>query len=96
MPKLTVYIPVMKLNIIDAYCKEKKVARSVLLANSALAVINAKGGIRCDMCQSPAIGEFKMTVYTPDLGEQEQTKKLCFYHFDRAKQEGAIIHGEKD
>ena len=86
----------MKLTAIDAYCKEKGIPRSELLVNSAMGVINARGGVKCGFqgCQRRAIGKYKLTVYSMDLGEEEKVLNLCEYHLSSAKREGVVKDAE--
>lgn len=92
MPRLNIYIPAMKLSVIDLYCKERKVSRSALLTNCALSMINAtRGNVRCDFCGKPALGKYNMTVYDYESGEAGGVKKLCAYHKKKAENEGATL-----
>ena len=92
MPNIHIYIPAMKLNKIDLYCKEKKIARGAFLTNCALGFINAtRGEVKCGFCHSPALGKYHLTIYDPTLGEQEKEVYLCQYHLNKAKTEGTGI-----
>ncbi len=90
MPRVNIYVPAMKLKVIDLYCKEKKHNRSDFLTNCALSLINASRGIKCDFCFKPAVGEYNLTIYDLEKGETKMTKKLCQYHLQKAKSEGAV------
>jgi len=89
MSKVTIYLPAMKLRVIDLYCQERKIPRSTLLTNCAISFINAtKGNIKCDFCARPAQGKYKLTIYDITTGEREEVKNLCSYHYQKAKTEG--------
>lgn len=92
MPKVTIYIPAMKLKVIDMYCAERKIARGVLLANAAMSVINAKGNVKCEYqsCTRPAIGQYSVIFYTVESGEEEKTLRLCEFHLQGAKKAGVV------
>ena len=92
MPRVNLYIPAMKLNIIDVYCKENHTARSTLLTNAALSLINRKGNIRCSFCSQPSIGKHEIVAYDPIEGESKQIKHLCSVHRQRAEKEGVEIN----
>lgn len=92
MTNITVSIPAMKLKVIDLYCQEKKIPRSVFLSNCALTLINAtRGNVKCNFCARPALGKYKMTIYDMETGEREEEKFLCTYHLQKAKSEGAGV-----
>ena len=93
MPRVNIYIPAMKLRPIDLYCKDRGIARGVLLANAALSVINARGeGIKCEFmgCHNPALGKYIITIYSTELGEDTKTLNLCEPHYLKAKKEGTV------
>lgn len=94
MPRLNIYIPVMKLKRIDLYCKEKGVSRSNFLVDSAMSFINSRPSnqIRCGFqgCRNLAIGNYELTIYDWQQGETKKTMHLCNFHFSRAKTEGQI------
>lgn len=90
MPKVSVYIPAMKLRYIDAYCKDRKIARGVLLVNSAMSVINSKGTINCSFCKRPSIGKYSITTYDWQQGDTTTEKNLCEEHLKKAKTEGSV------
>ena len=89
MPKVSVYIPSLKLNRIDIYCKEMNVARGVLLVNSALSVINSKKVITCSFCKRPSIGKYEIRTYDWEQGDTSIEKNLCEEHLKKAKAEGS-------
>ena len=92
MTQIAIYLPAMKLKVIDLYCEERKVSRSSFLTNCAISFINAtKGNIRCDFCSRPAQGKYHMTIYDSALGERVEVKNLCSYHYQKAKTEGVDI-----
>lgn len=91
MPKISVYVPAMKLKVIDAYCEEHKIARGVLLANAAMRVINAQGGVKCDYCKrNPSVGRYHVEIYNPDIGMEEKTLNLCESDLKKAKLQGVV------
>ncbi|MDD5006693.1 MAG: hypothetical protein PHS33_09370 [Candidatus Omnitrophica bacterium] len=92
MPKLTVYVPAMKLKVIDLYCEEKKIPRSALLVNCAVSFINATHrNIKCDYCAKPALGKYSLVVYDWSSGEKKEIKNLCEYHVRKAENEGTEV-----
>jgi hypothetical protein len=91
MNKVSIYIPAMKLKVIDVYCAEHKVSRSEVFTNATISFVNQKGKIQCSFCHNPAIGKYQMTVYDPTLGEDEQVKNLCQKCFKQAELEGVAI-----
>ena len=92
MPKLSIYVPTMKLQRIDLYCKEKGFNRSAFLANLAVSYINkTKGIVQCAKCLNGAIGNFKLTVHDWEQGEVEKTMFLCERHLNVAKKEGTDV-----
>lgn len=92
MSKLTIYVPAMKLKIIDEFAQERKIPRSVLLVNAALGYINAsKFKIKCAYCYKMSVGKFNLTVYDWEKGEETKEISLCEAHLNQAKKEGATI-----
>lgn len=94
MPRVNVWIPQKEYNDIDSFCKSKGYHRGVFMWKSAIESINKfssiKSEISCDYCKTPSIGKFKVTVWTSDQGETENTKFLCEMHFNMAKREGKV------
>lgn len=92
MPRVNIYIPAMKLKLIDLYCKDRNVVRSQLLVNAAMSVVNSRAKIRCEFqgCARSAIGKYKLTVYSTDIGEDEKVLNLCEFHYNGAKREGVV------
>ena len=91
MSKVTIYIPAMKLDIIDVYCKENNIARSTLLTNAAVSLINRKGNIRCNFCSQPSTGKYEVIAYDPLEGESKKISHLCSNHLKSAEKEGVDI-----
>jgi hypothetical protein len=91
MSKVLVYIPAMKLKMIDLYCKEHKTSRSKFLTNTAMSIINAKGKVRCSFCYKPSIGKYQILAYDPVEGERIQEKHLCVDDYKKAELEGVEI-----
>jgi len=90
MHKVTVYIPAMKLKLIDDYCKEKKIARSRLLVRGAMAIVNKTPKKKCKMCSRNSIGKFRVDYYDLEVGEVSEDAYLCQYHLDKAKREQEV------
>jgi len=91
MGRVNIYVPDIKLKRIDEYCKERKVARGVLLVNSALSVINSKHAINCSFCKRPSIGKYSITTYDWEQGDATVEKSLCEEHYRKAKVESASV-----
>ena len=86
MPKVTIYLPSMKLKAIDLYCSEHKIARGRLLANSAVSFINAGRKIFCDFChKDPAIGKYRVVIYDWEEGTKDNIMNLCEKDYKNAK-----------
>lgn len=81
----------MKLKAIDFYCQEHKLKRSNLLVNATLSYINSKGKVKCDFCSNASQGKYQMQIYDWEAGEQDVTKNLCSFHYEKAKKEGVVI-----
>jgi len=95
MSKVAIYIPAMKLNVIDLYCKEKGISRSELMTNCTLSFLNSiQKRILCEFqgCRQPAIGKYRVMIYNWESGEGEKTMNLCQFHLDKAKKEGASVN----
>ena len=94
MSKVTIYLPAMKLKVIDAYCADHKIRRSHLMANCTMSFINAKrggGGLMCEYCKrNPAVGKYKVVIQDWEVGEKESVMNLCQKDLDYAKIEGQV------
>lgn len=93
MPTITIYVPAMKLTVIDAYCQGKKVSRGKLLTNCALSFINSQPNhqVVCDHCKrKPSVGKYRLVVYSWESGEQKREMQLCQYCLTGAKKEGEV------
>ena len=94
MGKLTIYVPGMKLKVIDSYCTLNKVNRSELMTNCTMSFINSRSTKKtyCDKCRrNPAVGKYKLTVYDWEAGEGNKEMNLCQFCLNKAKQEGVSI-----
>ena len=94
MPKLTMYVPAMKLKVIDAYCAEKGIARSALMTNCTLSFLNSRQGakVQCEKCKrNAAVGKYNLVIHDWNAGETDTDMNLCQYCLDKAKKEGVTI-----
>ena len=97
MPTVTIYVPAMKLKVIDLYCTEHKIARGTLLANCAMSFLNSRSqrAVLCDKCKrNPAFGKYHVTIYDFDTGERNMDMNLCERCHTIAKKEGVVKDAE--
>jgi hypothetical protein len=90
MSKISIYIPAMKLDRIDFYCKENHLSKSKLLVMGAMSIVNRAKGQQCSMCSREAVGKFTISFYDESLGMTSEDKYLCELHRQKNQERNEV------
>lgn len=90
MSKVLIYIPTMKLKLIDAYCKEKGISRSRLLVRGAMSMAHSQMIPKCNFCFNASVGKYRISVHDWETGEKVEERFLCQSHLQKAQAEGEV------
>ena len=90
MSYVSIYIPAMKLDRIDFYCKENHISKSKLFVMGAISIVNHSKGQQCSLCSKEAVGKFAISFYDESLGMTSEEKYLCDFHRQKNEERNEV------